>query len=68
MLSYYPIRNDWDREHPASGVKNLAARYQVIEGFKKLGLDVVSEELRYAMHGTLIRRFENDCRGARGRY
>ncbi len=53
VLSYYTIRNDWDRDHPASGVKNLAARYQVIEGFKKLGLDVVSEELRYATLGKI---------------
>jgi hypothetical protein len=52
-LSYDPIRNDWDRAHPASGVKNLQARYQIIEEFKKRGLDVVSEELRYAMLGKI---------------
>jgi len=28
-LSYYTIRNDWDRDRPASGVKNLAdGRYK----------------------------------------
>jgi hypothetical protein len=53
VLSYYPIRNDWDRDRPASGVKNLEARYKVLEEFKKRGLDVVSEELRYAMLGKI---------------
>jgi hypothetical protein len=53
-LSYYTIRNDWDRDRPASGVKNLAdGRYKVIEEFKKRGLDVVSEELRYATLGKI---------------
>jgi hypothetical protein len=53
VLSYFTIRNDWDREHPASGVKNLEGRYKVIEEFKKHGLDVVSEELRYATVGKI---------------
>jgi hypothetical protein len=54
VLSYYTIRNDWDREHPASGVKNLVdGRYKVLEEFKKRGLDVVSEELRYATLGKI---------------
>ncbi len=53
VLSYYTIRNDWDRDHPASGVKNLEARYKVIEDFKNRGLDVVSEELRYATLGKI---------------
>ncbi len=53
VLSYYTIRNDWDRDRPASGVKNLEARYKVIEEFKKHGLDVVSEELRYATLGKI---------------
>jgi hypothetical protein len=54
VLSYYTIRNDWDRERPASGVKNLLdGRYKVLEEFKKHGLDVVSEELRYATLGKI---------------
>jgi hypothetical protein len=54
VLSYYTIRNDWDRDHPASGVKNLVdGRYKVLEEFKKRGLDVVSEELRYATLGKI---------------
>ncbi len=52
VLSYYPIRNDWDPAHPASGIKNLTeGRYKVLEEFKKCGLDIVSEQLRYAFIG-----------------
>ncbi len=52
VLSYYPIRNDWDPEHPASGIKNLTeGRYKVLDEFKKCGLDIVSEQLRYAFIG-----------------
>jgi hypothetical protein len=52
VLSYYPIRNDWDPEHPASGIKNLTeGRYRVLDEFKKCGLDIVSEQLRYAFIG-----------------
>jgi hypothetical protein len=52
VLSYYPIRNDWDLEHPASGFKNLTeGRYRVLDEFAKCGLDVVSEQLRYAFIG-----------------
>ena len=53
VLSYFPIRNDWDREHPASGVKNLEARYRVFDEFKKRGIDVSSEALRYAFIGRV---------------
>jgi hypothetical protein len=52
VLSYYPIRNDWDPQHPASGIKNLTeGRYKVLDEFKKCGLDIVSEQLRYAFIG-----------------
>jgi Endo-alpha-N-acetylgalactosaminidase len=52
VLSYYPIRNDWDPEHPASGIENLTkGRYKVLDEFKKCGLDIVSEQLRYAFVG-----------------
>jgi hypothetical protein len=52
VLSYYPIRNDWDPEHPASGIKNLIdGRYKVLDEFRKCGLDIVSEQLRYAFIG-----------------
>jgi hypothetical protein len=54
VLSYYPIRNDWDPEHPASGVKNLLeGRFKILDGFKKCGLDIVSEQMRYAFIGKL---------------
>jgi hypothetical protein len=58
VLSYYPIRNDWDPEHPASGFKNLTdGRYRILDEFKKCGLDIVSEQLRYAFIG---KNSEND--------
>ncbi|HWC16957.1 MAG TPA: endo-alpha-N-acetylgalactosaminidase family protein [Terriglobales bacterium] len=54
VLSYFSIRNDWDREHPASGIKNLReGRYQVLEEFAKRGVDVSSEALRYAFIGKI---------------
>jgi hypothetical protein len=52
VLSYYSIRNDWDPAHPASGYTNLTqGRYRVLDEFKKCGLDIVSEQLRYAFIG-----------------
>jgi len=53
VLSYFSIRNDWDRENPASGIKNLSARYRVLEDFAKRGVDVSSEALRYAFIGKI---------------
>jgi hypothetical protein len=54
VLTYYPIRNDWDPERPASGIKNLEeGRYKVLEEFRKFGIDVSSEALRYAFIGKV---------------
>ncbi len=54
VLSYFPIRNDWDPEYPASGIKNLfEGRYKVLEEFAKHGVDVSSEALRYAFIGKI---------------
>ena len=54
VLSYFAIRNDWDRERPASGIRNLyAGRYRVLEEFKKHGVDVTSEGLRYPYIGKI---------------
>jgi hypothetical protein len=54
VLSYYSIRNDWDAEHPASGIRNLRdGRYKVLEGFAAHGVDVSSEALRYPMIGHI---------------
>lgn len=53
VLSYYSIRNDWDPQHPASGVKDLEARYRIVEEFNKHGVDVSSEALRYAFLGII---------------
>ncbi|MDE3150489.1 MAG: hypothetical protein KGL37_13550, partial [Acidobacteriota bacterium] len=54
VLSYYAIRNDWDPEHPASGIRNLRqGRYRVLEEFARHGVDVTSEGLRYPMIGHI---------------
>ncbi len=54
VLSYYSIRNDWDHDKPASGIKNLVeGRYRVMEEFAKRGVDVSSEALRYAFVGKM---------------
>src|SRR5260370_18526215 len=54
VLSYYAIRNDWDRKRPASGIRNLTAgRYRVLEEFAKRDVDVTSEALRYPMIGHI---------------
>jgi hypothetical protein len=54
VLSYFPIRNDWDPAAPASGIKNLfEGRYKVLEEFAKYGVDVSSEALRYAFLGKV---------------
>jgi hypothetical protein len=53
-LSWYAIRNDWDPNHPASGYKNLIdGRFQIIEEFRKRGVYVLSEQLRYPYIGKL---------------
>jgi hypothetical protein len=54
VLSYYSVRNDWDPEHPASGIRNLIdGRYKVLAGFASHGVDVSSEALRYPMIGHI---------------
>lgn len=54
VLSYYSIRNDWDPQHPASGIRNLVdGRYKVLAGFAAHGIDVSSEALRYPMIGHI---------------
>ena len=54
VLTYFSIRNDWDRKQPASGVKNLVAgRYKVLSEFAEHGVDVSSEALRYAFIGKV---------------
>jgi len=54
VLSYYAIRNDWDPQHPASGIRNLVdGRYKVLKGFADRGVDVSSEALRYPMIGHI---------------
>ena len=53
-LSWFAIRNDWDRKHPASGYKNLVdGKWVVLEEFFKRGVNVSSEQFRYSMLGKL---------------
>jgi hypothetical protein len=54
VLSYFAIRNDWDPKHPASGIRNLyQGRYKILDEFKKHGVDVTSEGLRYPYVGKM---------------
>ncbi len=54
VLSYFSIRDDWDPDHPASGIRNLVhGRYRILEEFAKHGVDVTSEALRYPMIGHI---------------
>ncbi|WP_260705568.1 endo-alpha-N-acetylgalactosaminidase family protein [Edaphobacter flagellatus] len=62
VLTYFSIRNDWDINHPASGIKNLKARYKVIDLFKEHGVDVTSEFIRYAFIGK-VSSFQNGMSG-----
>lgn len=53
-LSWYAIRNDWDREYPASGYKNLVdGKWQIIDEFRQRGVQVTSEQFRYPMLGKM---------------
>jgi Endo-alpha-N-acetylgalactosaminidase len=53
-MSWFAIRNDWDPVHPASGYKNLTeGKYKIIEEFRKRGVQVISEQLRYPFIGKL---------------
>ena len=64
VLSYYAIRNDWDPAHPASGIRNLeAGRYRVLDEYRKRGIDVSSEALRYPMIGHISSFWYAQCSG-----
>jgi hypothetical protein len=53
-LSWFAIRNDWDRRHPASGYKNLLdGKWRVLDEFRRRGVSVASEQFRYPMLGKL---------------
>ena len=53
-MSWFAVRNDWDPKHPASAYKNLIdGKYKVIEEFRKRGIAVTSEQLRYPFIGKL---------------
>lgn len=53
-MSWFTIRNDWDPQHPASGYKNLTeGKFKIIDEFRRRGITVTSEQLRYPMIGLL---------------
>ena len=53
-MSWFAVRNDWDRQHPASGTKNLVdGKFKVVEEFRKRGVEVTSEKLRYPFIGKM---------------
>jgi hypothetical protein len=54
VLTYYAIRNDWDRQYPASGYTNLVeGKYKILDAFHKEGIDVSSEAPRYPFMGKV---------------
>lgn len=54
VLSYFSVRNDWDPAAPASGIKNLVeGRFRIIDEYRKRGIDVSSEGVRYAFMGKV---------------
>ena len=54
VLTYYAIRNDWDRKHPASGYSNLVdGKYRILDAFHQHGIDVSSEAPRYPFMGKV---------------
>jgi hypothetical protein len=53
-FSWFTIRNDWDPAQPASGYKNLVdGKWEIIEEFRRRGVNVTSEQFRYPMLGKL---------------
>jgi hypothetical protein len=54
VLTYYAIRNDWDRRFPASGYANLVeGKYKILDAFHERGIDVSSEAPRYPFMGKV---------------
>lgn len=53
-LSWMTVRHDWDPNQPASAVKNLReGKFKLISEYKKLGVHIISEMLRYPVVGHL---------------
>jgi hypothetical protein len=53
-MSWFAVRNDWDRQHPASGYKNLVdGKFRVVDEFRRRGVEVTSEKLRYPFIGKM---------------
>ncbi len=53
-ITWWSIRNDWDTISPASAVKNLRdGKFKLISEYKKYGIYIISELLRYPFVGKL---------------
>ena len=53
-MSWFAVRNDWDRQHPASGYRNLVdGKFKVVDEFRRRGVEVTSEKLRYPFIGKM---------------
>lgn len=59
-LSWWSIRNDFNPESPASAVDNLRAKFGIIDAFyRKYGIHICSELVRYPFFGKLQLAFDN---------
>jgi hypothetical protein len=53
-LSWWSVRHDWDPIRPASAVQNLReGKFKLISEYKKYGVNIISELLRYPFVGKL---------------
>jgi len=53
-MTWFAIRNDWDRARPASGYKNLVdGKFKIVERARQGGVSVASEQLRYPFIGRM---------------
>jgi hypothetical protein len=53
-MSWFAVRNDWDRQHPASGYSNLVdGKFKIVDEFRRRGVEVTSEKLRYPFIGKM---------------
>lgn len=53
-VTWWSIRHNWDPNNPASAIKNLQeGKFKLISEYKKYGIDVISELLRYPFIGKL---------------
>ena len=53
-MTWFAIRNDWDRARPASGYRNLVeGKFKIVDQARAGGVEVTSEQLRYPFIGRM---------------